>query len=61
MDFEGLKDKVEQLAEEHPQQVDQGIDKAAGLIGEKFGHQDQVEAAAQKLKDAIPGDGSQQQ
>ncbi|TAM81345.1 MAG: antitoxin [Jatrophihabitans sp.] len=57
MDFDDLKNKAENLAQEHSDQVDSAIDKAANLVGDKLGHADQVDAAAQKLKDEISGGG----
>lgn len=55
VDFDGLRDKAENLAEEHGEQVDTGIDKAADFGGDKFGHADQIDQGADKLKDMIPG------
>ncbi len=53
MDFDELKDKALNLANEHQSEVDQGIDKAADLVKDKVGHDDQVEEAADKLKGFI--------
>lgn len=60
MDFEGMRDKAENLAEEHADQVDSGIDKGADLAGERFGHEQQIDSGAERLKDAIPGQGNEQ-
>jgi hypothetical protein len=57
VDFGELAAKAENLAKEHSQQVDDAIDKAAGLLGGKFGHAAQVEQGAEKLKGLIPGEG----
>lgn len=54
---EGLKDKAEDLAAEHKEQVEGGIDKAADLLGNKIGHDDQIDKAAARLKGLIPDDG----
>jgi hypothetical protein len=55
MDFEGLQDKAESMVEEHADQIDKGIDKAADLAADKFGHEQQIVAGADKLKDLLPG------
>ena len=55
VDFGELMDKAEDLAGKHPDQVDSAIDKAAGLLGGKVGHQAQVEQGADKLKDMLTG------
>ena len=51
----GIFDKAKDLLNEHNEQVDQGIDKAADLIDEKTGgqHSQQIDQAAAKVKDAI--------
>jgi hypothetical protein len=43
------------LAEEHHDKVDAGIDAAAQAAGEKFGHEEQIESVADKIKDILPG------
>jgi hypothetical protein len=55
VDFDGMKDKAGDLAEEHGDQVDAGVDKGSDAAGERFGHEDQLDQGADKLKDAIPG------
>jgi hypothetical protein len=59
VDFGELRDKAEDLAEKHADQVDEAIDKAAGMLGTKFGHQSEVEKGAEKLEDLLPGQGQQ--
>ena len=51
-----LAEKAEELAAEHADQVEDGIDKAAGLIADKVGHADQVDKAADAIKERIPGE-----
>lgn len=57
VDFGEFKDKVEDAAEKHAGQVDEAIDKAAGMLGAKFGHESEVAKGAEKLKDLLPGEG----
>lgn len=57
VDFDELRRKAEDAAENNADKIDAGIDKAADFLGEKFGHGDQIDKAADKLKDALPGEG----
>jgi hypothetical protein len=54
MDFDEMKNQTEKLAGEHPDQVDQAVDKTvdsgADVAKEKVGHDDQVDQGAGKLK-----------
>jgi hypothetical protein len=51
----GLMDKAKQLVGKHDDKVKQGIDKVADVADEKTGekHTDQIEAAADKAKEAV--------
>lgn len=55
VDFDGLKDKAEDLLAGHADQVESGLDKAADLLGNKFGHESQIDSAVDKIKGFIPG------
>ena len=55
VDFDSLRDKAENLAEEHAEQIDDAIDKAADFLGNKVGHEAQVDQGAEKLKSFLPG------
>jgi len=50
----GLKDKAADLAKEHDDKIDQGIDKAADKIDDatEGKYTDKIDDAAQKAKDA---------
>ena len=41
-------DDIKKLADDHDEQVDQGLEKAGDAAGDKFGHEDQID----KLTDA---------
>jgi hypothetical protein len=56
IDFEHLRDQATEFVEEHSDQIDSGIDKAAGMAGRRYGHRDQIEQGADKLKDLLPAD-----
>lgn len=55
MDFDDLKDKAEDLLQEHGDKIEKGLDKAADIAGDKFGHEEQIDAGVDKLKGLIPG------
>jgi hypothetical protein len=50
----GLKDKAVDFVKEHDDQVDEGIDKAAGMVDDatKGKYTDKIDGAADKAKDA---------
>lgn len=54
----GLFSRAKKLAEDHSDQVEDAIDKAADVVDDKTGgkHSDQIDAAAEKAKDLIDGD-----
>ena len=53
VDFDDLKGKAEELLGEHGDQVEDGIDKLADLAGKKFGHESQIDRAADKVNDFV--------
>lgn len=55
MNFDEIKNKALELAEQNHEKVDQGIDAVAGFVAGKFGHEDQVKNVAEKAKDILPG------
>jgi MT0933-like antitoxin protein len=52
VDFDDVKD----FASKHDEQVDQGLEKAGGAAGERFGHQEQIDSAVDKAQGAVGGD-----
>jgi hypothetical protein len=66
VDFDGLKDKAEELKDkaedfvgEHSDQIKQGVDKAGDFVADKIGHQEQVdkaESAISGLVDKLAGE-----
>ncbi|MGQ5594984.1 antitoxin [Streptomyces sp. ESR1.13] len=50
-----LKDKLEDVAEEHGDKITSGLEKAGGLIDDKTGgkHSDKIDAAVDKAQDYI--------
>ena len=51
MDIDGLRDKVEDFADDHADQIKQGIEKAEQFAKDKLdGHDDQIDKAADTLR-----------
>lgn len=55
MNFDEIKNKALDLAEEHHDKVDSGVDAAANFAAGKFGHEEQIGSVADKIKDILPG------
>ena len=51
VDFNNLRRQAEDFVEQHEDQIDKGIDKAADAAGKRFGHQAEIDKAANKLED----------
>ena len=60
MDFDELKQKAGELATEHADKIDQGLDKAAELADEKTGgeHTDKIDSAVDKAREVLGNLGS---
>lgn len=54
VDFGALGDKAKDLAGEHSDQVNEGVDKVGDFAGDKLGH-DKVDGLTDKAKDALGG------
>ncbi len=54
----GLFDKAKELAEEHPDQVNEGLEKAKDLIGEKTDgkYDDQIDQGVDKAREFLGTD-----
>ncbi|PSL55546.1 antitoxin protein of toxin-antitoxin system [Saccharothrix carnea] len=55
MNFDEIKNKASEVLEQHHEQVDAGIDRAAEFVAGRFGHEEQVKSVAEKAKDILPG------
>jgi hypothetical protein len=57
MNLDDLKNKAKDMIGQHPDQAEQGIDKARDFADEKTGgkHTDQLGQGADKLKQAMGG------
>ena len=56
--FKGRSEKLQDLARENDDKVDDAIDKIADMADDatKGKYSDQIDSAAEKAKDATPGD-----
>jgi MT0933-like antitoxin protein len=50
MDFDELKQQAEKLAHDHSGEIEQGVEKAADVVKDKVGHEDQVDEAVKKIE-----------
>jgi hypothetical protein len=58
VDFNALAGKAGELLIEHADQVEAATEKIGEVVKEKYGHDEQVDMAVDKIKDLIPGGGS---
>jgi hypothetical protein len=54
IDFGGLADKAKDLVNEHGDKIEDGLDKVGDFAKQKFGHEEQIDSAVDKLQDMIP-------
>lgn len=62
--FDNMKDKAEDLAKEHPDQVDEGLEKAGDFANEKTGgkFEDQIDKGEDFARDRMgSGEGQDNQ
>lgn len=60
--FDNVGDKAKDLAEDHPDQAKQGVDKAGDFADDKTGgkYSDQIDTGQEKVGDAFGGGGDNQ-
>jgi glutathionyl-hydroquinone reductase len=54
IDFNELKNKAEDLLEEHGDKIEQGVEKAGEFAKNKFGHDETVDKVVDKIQEMIP-------
>jgi hypothetical protein len=59
VDLGGLADKAKNLAEQNADKVDAALEKAGELAKDRFGHDEQVDTAVDKIKNINTGTGSE--
>lgn len=57
--FDEMKDKAEELAKDHPDQVNEGLEKAGDFLNEKTGDKfgDQIEQGEDFARERLGGQG----
>jgi hypothetical protein len=60
IDFENLKNKAEDLLEQHGEKIEQGVEKAGEFAKSKLGHEETVDKVVDKIQDIIPDRPNQQ-
>lgn len=60
MDFDEIKNKAQDFAGSHPDQVNQGLDKVGDMAKEQFGHGEQIDQGLDKARDFLGGQGGDQ-
>ena len=50
VDFDALRHKAKDFIDKNEDKIDKGVDKAADAAGKRFGHDDQIDKAADKIK-----------
>ena len=62
MSIGGFADKAKEMAEQHPDQIDQGVEKAGDAVDERTGgqHAEQVDKAQDAVEDRLGGGAGEQ-
>lgn len=55
VDFGKMADQAKDWAGENPEKADSYVDKGADVVGQRFGHEEQVDQAGEKAKDFLHG------
>jgi hypothetical protein len=55
VDFNALAGKAGELLKEHGDQVEAAAEKLGEVVKAKYGHDEKVDMAVDKIKDLIPG------
>ncbi|MCA1655799.1 MAG: antitoxin [Pseudonocardiaceae bacterium] len=54
INFDDLKNKAQNLVEQHGDKIEGGVEKAGELAKKRFGHDEQVDKVVDKIQDALP-------
>jgi hypothetical protein len=54
INFDDLKNKAGELVEKHGDKIEQGVEKAGDFAKKKFGHEEQIDQAVDRIQGAIP-------
>jgi hypothetical protein len=54
INFDELKNKAQSLVEQHGDKIEDGVEKIGEFAKQKFGHEEQIDKAVDKVQDLIP-------
>jgi hypothetical protein len=54
INFDELKNKAQDLVNQHGDKIEDGVEKAGEFAKQKFGHDQQVDTVVDKIQDFIP-------
>lgn len=54
-------DDIKRMADEHDDQVDQGLEKAGNAAGDRFGHEEQIDKAVDQAQERTGDGGTEDQ
>jgi hypothetical protein len=54
IDFNELKNKAEDVLEQHGDKIEQGVEKVGEFAKDKFGHGETVDKVVDKVQEMIP-------
>jgi hypothetical protein len=54
INFDELKNKAQDLVNQHGDKIEDGVEKAGEFAKKKFGHEQQVDSVVDKIQDMIP-------
>ncbi|CAM3870532.1 antitoxin [Kibdelosporangium persicum] len=54
MNFDELRNKAQDLVNQHGGKIEEGVEKAGEFAKQKFGHEAQIDSVVGKIQDMIP-------
>jgi hypothetical protein len=54
IDFDALKNKAQELVNQHGDKIEEGVEKAGDFAKQKFGHESQIDSVVDKIQEMIP-------
>jgi hypothetical protein len=54
INFDELKNKAQDLVNQHGDKIEDGVEKAGEFAKKKFGHEQQIDSVVDKIQDMIP-------
>jgi hypothetical protein len=54
INFDDMKNKAGDLAKKHGDKIEEGVEKAGDFAKKKYGHEEQVDQAVDKIQGTLP-------